>query len=266
MGANEGMLDSKNNEKGLLLDDERELLAKSGMKLLNDSNYYMYKEKHMLYKVLTNASDKLFLSYALGTSDGKALQPSMYVDRFKQLFPSVKEQTDLSCANEEEKVSNNKGTVEHLVSNIRDFVEGNDIDGIWKDVYTWYEVNETHIAELINRALQYNNKAEKITRNNLKEIYQSPVTMSVSRLENFAECPFKFFMENIIKPQQRIVQKVEFYDLGNIYHQAVERFTKEISEKEESIEELNKNVVNSLSLSCTEKVLSDGEMDYTAFD
>ncbi len=266
MGANEGMLDSKNNEKGLLLDDERELLAKSGMKLLNDSNYYMYKEKHMLYKVFTNASDKLFLSYALGTSDGKALQPSMYVDRIKQLFPSVKEQTDLSCVNEEEKVSNNKGTVEHLVSNIRDFVEGNDIDSIWKDVYTWYEVNETHIAELINRALQYNNKAEKITRNNLKEIYQSPVTMSVSRLENFAECPFKFFMENIIRPQQRIVQKVEFYDLGNIYHQAVERFTKEISEKEESIEELNKDVVNSLSLSCTEKVLSDGEMDYTAFD
>lgn len=266
MGANEGKLDSKNNEKGLLLDDERELLAKSGMMLLNDSNYYLYKEKHMLYKVFTNASDKLFISYALGTSEGKSLQPSMYVDRLKQLFPSVLEQSDLSVGNEEEKVTNNKGTVDYLVSNIRDFVEGNDIKDIWKDVYSWYEANESHISSIINLGLLYENKTDKLKKDNLKKINPSPVTMSVSKLENFAACPFKFFMESIIKPQPRMVQKVEFYDLGNIYHQAVEQFTKGISESNINIMELDKQSVYTMSQSCTEKILADGEMDYTAFD
>jgi ATP-dependent helicase/nuclease subunit B len=266
LGANEGKLDSKNNEKGLLLDDERELLVKSGVKLLNDSNYYSYKEKHMLYKVFTNATDKLYLSYALGTTDGKTLQPSMYVNRLKQLFPFVKEQTDLSGLNEEEKVSNSKGTIDFLVKNIREFVEGKLINEFWQDVYSWYEENEEHISQLINKGLLYKNKSKNITVENLKKIHQTPITMSVSKLENFAACPFKFFIENIIKPQPRIVQKVEFYDLGNIYHLAVEQFTKGISENNINIMDVDKDTIYSMSQSCTEKVLQDGEMDYLAFD
>ena len=109
MGANEGMLDSKKNENGLLLDDERKSLAESGMKLLNDSDYYIYKEKHMLYKLLTGASDKLYISYAMGTEDGKALQPSIYVERLRQLFPLARVQSDLGDIDESINVSNHKG-------------------------------------------------------------------------------------------------------------------------------------------------------------
>lgn len=266
VGANEGKLDSKNNEKGLLLDDEREFLAKSGMKLLNDSNYYLYEEKHILYKMFTNATEKLYVSYALGTADGKSLQPSMYVDKIKDLFPKVKEQTDLNNINEDEKISNIKGTVDYLVENIRDFVEGKDIDEVWKYVYAWYEKNEYSISSFINEGLLYKNKTKSIQKENLDHIFPTPSTMSVSRLENFAACPFKFFIDNIIKPQPRIVQKIEFYDLGNIYHQAVEQFTKGISLEDIDIMKLDKDTVSSLSQSCTEKILQDGEMDYTAFD
>lgn len=266
IGANEGKLDSKNNEKGLLLDDEREFLAKSGMKLLNDSNYYLYKEKHNLYKLFTNSTEKLYISYALGTADGKSLQPSMYVNKLKEIFPTVKEQTDLNNINKDEIISNNIGTVDYLISNIRDFVEGKSIEEVWKDVYAWYDNNDDRITFLINQGLSYKNKTMAITKENLTKIHNGTSTISVSRLENFAACPFKFFMDNIIKPQPRIVQKVEFYDLGNIYHQAVEQFTKGISLKDTDILELDKDRVSSLSTSYTEKILKDGEMDYTAFD
>ncbi len=266
MGANEGILDSKNTEKGLLLDDERDLLAKSGAKLLNDSDYYLYKEKHMLYKLFTAAQDRITLSYPLGEADGKTLQPSMYADKLKQLFPLIKEQSDLSCTDEEEKISNSRGTVDYLVEKIRDYVEGDNIENIWKEVYAWYESNEKHITDFINQGLLYENKALKITKKNLSKIHPTPVTMSVSKLESFAACPFKFFIENVIKPQPRQVQKIEFYDLGNIYHQAVEQFTKGISQTDTDIMELNKDTVHSLSQSCTEKILQDSELDYAAFD
>lgn len=265
LGANEGKLNSKNTEKGILLEDERELLNNSGINMLNDFNYYMFKEKHLLYKVFTNATEKLFLSYSLGNNEGKSLQPSMYIDRLKQLFPEVKEKSDLEGESFEVKISNNKGTINSLISNIRDYIEGNHIDYVWKDVYTWYELNESHISKLIEHGLHYENKAHKITKNNLSKIHQIPVSMSVSKLENFATCPFKFFMENIIKPQPRIVQKIEAYDLGNIYHQAVEKFTQNIV-AEKDLMELDKHKVQDISISCTEKVLTEGEMDYTAFD
>lgn len=266
MGANEGMLDSKKNENGLLLDDERKSLAESGMKLLNDSDYYIYKEKHMLYKLLTGASDKLYISYAMGTEEGKALQPSIYVERLRQLFPLVRVQSDLGDIDESVNVSNHKGTVEHLISAVRDFVEGRHMDDIWKDVYSWYEENEHETALMINQGLMYKNQAGRITEDNLKKIYQPPIAFSVSKLENFAACPFKFFVENIIKPQPRLVQKVEFYDLGNIYHKSVEKFTKKIYETGTNIEELDKETVDSVSRLCTDEVLNGEKMNYTAFD
>ncbi len=264
VGANEGKLDSKNSEKGLLLNDERNLLSKSGLKLLIDSNYYIYKEKHLLYKLFTNASHKIFISYALGTSDGKSLQTSMYIDRMKLLFPFVKEESDLIINSEDEKISNNKGTVDYLINNIRNYIEGNNIEPIWMDVYTWYEANDGNILNIINKGLSYENKAEKIKDENLKKIYQEPITISVSKIENFASCPFKYFMESVIKPQPRIVHKVEFYDLGNIYHQAVEEFTKILYDLD--IMDLDNEKTKNLSLSTTEKVLIKNEPDYTALE
>ncbi|MFA9424573.1 MAG: PD-(D/E)XK nuclease family protein, partial [Sedimentibacter sp.] len=213
MGANEGKLDSKKNEKGLLLHEERDFLSQVGIKILKNSEYYLYKEKHLLYKVFTSFTEKLFVSYALGTSDGKTLQKSMYVERLKQLFPLIKEESDLNVVSYISKVSNSKGTIDALISAMRDYTEGKNIDSVWKDVYSWYEKNDRAVLKIINQGLSYDNKAENITKENLEQIYQFPVTMSVSRLENFATCPFKFFMENIIEPQPRLVQKIEFYDL-----------------------------------------------------
>ncbi len=265
LGANEGSINSGNSEKGLLLDEEREILAKSGMNMLNNSDYYLYREKHILYKLFTCASDHIFLSWAQGTAEGRALQASIYADKFKQLFPAVKEQSDLNAA-EEDKVSNSRGTAGYLIAAVRDFVEGKGIDSIWRDVYAWYEKNEENMHVMIKNGLLHENKAYKITSENLKKIHNAPVSMSVSKLENFAACPFKFFMDGIIKPRPRIVQKVEFYDLGNIYHQAVEQFTKHITEDTGNIDNLNKDEIYLLSQSCAEKILDEGEMDYTALN
>lgn len=264
LGANEGKLDSKNSEKGLLLDDERDLLSKTGLKLLIDSDYYAYKEKNSLYKLFTSASHKLLVSYAMGTLDGKSLQASMYVDRIKQLFPLVKEESDLVTNLEEEKISNNKGTVDFLINNIRNYIEGNNIDSVWMDVYSWYEENDENVLKIINQGISYENKTEKIKNENLKKIYQEPTTMSVSKLENFASCPFKYFMESVIKPQPRIIQKVEFYDLGNIYHESVEEFTKVLNDVD--VMSLDNDKISNLSLSITEKVLNDKQAEYTALE
>nr|WP_300089837.1 PD-(D/E)XK nuclease family protein [Sedimentibacter sp.] len=266
LGANEGKLDSRSSESGLLLNDEREILAASGMKIINNADYYMYREKHMLYKLFTSASERLYFSYAMGTAEGKSLQPSMYTERLKSLFPFVKEKSDLSETSEMDNVSGIGGTVDTLVSKLRDFCEGDDIKDVWKNVYAWYEKNDEDTANLIKLGLLYDNRAENINRENLEKIYQMPVTMSVSRLESFAACPFKFFMENIIKPQPRIVQKVEFYDLGNIYHQAVEQFTNEITKSDKDINTMDQDTVREISLSCTERILAEGAMDYIALD
>ncbi|KAF5030677.1 ATP-dependent helicase/deoxyribonuclease subunit B [anaerobic digester metagenome] len=220
----------------------------------------------MLYKLFSSAGERLYLSYAMGTSEGKSLQPSMYTERLKSLFTGIKEKSDLSDTWELDNVSSVGGTVDTLVSKLRDFSESGEITDVWKNVYAWYEENDENTINIIKLGLLYENRAENINKENLEKIYQMPVTMSVSRLESFAACPFKFFMENIIKPQPRIVQKVEFYDIGNIYHQAVERFTNEIISSNIDIDTMDEEMARKISCVCTENILAEGEMDYIALD
>jgi len=266
IGANEGKLESKNNEKGLLLDDERDLLVQTGMKLISSSSYAVYKEKHTLYKAFSSPTNKLFISYSLGTTEGRTMQPSLYIDRLKQIFPLVKEETDLSNLDELNYISNASGTIEQVVLKIRDYIEGRNISELWKDVYSWYEKNNGDIFDTITKGINYDNKVDKIEKDYIDRIYKMPISMTVSKLEKFSECPFKFFMETVLKPQPRYVQKVEFYDLGNIYHGAVEEFTNEISIKNIDLKDLNKEEVYKLAESCTEKVLLEKEQENTALE
>lgn len=266
MGANEGKLESGKNEAGLLLDDERDLLIENGMKIMQNSSYSLYREKNTLYKVFTSESEKLYISFSLGTNEGRSLQPSLYVQRFKELFPAVSEETDFGEIDEMSLVSNASGTADMLVEKIRDYSEGLNIDDIWKDVYAWYEQKDHRVWKLIRLALSYNNNSGKINEEYIQQIFKAPITISPSKLENFAECPFKFFMENMLKPEPRLVQKVEFYDLGNIYHKAVEEFTNEISKNEIAIEDLKKEDVVIMAEKCTEKVLLEMSMELTALE
>lgn len=266
LGANEGKLESKSNEKGLLLDDERDVLVQSGMKLISSSSFATYKEKHTLYRVFSSPTDKLYISYALGTVEGRPMQASLYIDRLKQIFPMVKEETDLSNIDEINYISNANGTIEQVVLKLRDYIEGRVIDDIWKDVYSWYEKNSYNVFDVITRGINYDNKVDKIQKEYVEKIYKTPISMTVSKIENFAECPFKYFMETVVKPKPRYVQKLEFYDLGNIYHRAVEEFTNEISIKKIDIYNLDKIDIFNLSQMCTEKVLLEKEQENTALE
>lgn len=266
LGLNEGKFESKNNEKGLLLDDERETLEENGMRLINSSFYASFREKHTLYKLFTSACDKLFLSYSLGTAEGRTLQPSLYIEKIKEIFPTVKEETEFTEGDEIQLISNKMGTIDRVISQIRDFTEGRAINNIWKDVYAWYERNDSKICGIIHSAVNYNNNTEKINKEYLDKLFKQPVSISVSKLESYAECPFKFYVEAVLKPQPRRISKVEIYDLGNIYHRAVEEFTNVIINNKLDIKEMKREDVFKISQSCTDSVLSEKQQEIIALE
>ncbi|NLJ57649.1 MAG: hypothetical protein GX339_02270, partial [Tissierellia bacterium] len=230
LGANDSNLDSKNTEKGLLLNDERDYLLQNDVKLTKAADYTIFKERHMLYKLFSSPEERLFISYPLGASTGESMQPSLYIDNLKYIFPKVKEVSELSGEEEINYLSNYGGTYDYLVENIRNFIDGYEIDNLWKDVYSWYEKEDKENFEIIKNALSYRNSTPLLKTESVKRIYENNLTMTVSKLERYAECQFKYFVENVLKPKERIVQKIEFYDLGNIYHSVVEKFINNINE------------------------------------
>lgn len=231
IGANEGVLLAQGEDKGLLLDEEKDSLNILGLKLQNTSTYNAYKEKHFLYKVLTKPKDYLFISYALSTIEGRSLQSSMYIDRLSQIFSNLKIESDLCNNDDLNFIMTKKSTLEVLIEKLREYIEGKPLPEIWKSVYSWYKQNSEELAYIIDSGLDYKNIVENIKNTDIDKLYGESLAMSVSKLENFASCPFKFFLDFGIKPFERKELKIEYYDIGNIFHECIEKFTKLIIAK-----------------------------------
>ncbi len=257
LGGNDSNLDSKNTEKGLLLNEE---------KLTKGADYDTFKEKHMLYKLFSSPTDRFCISYPLGMATGESLQPSLYIDILKKIFINVKESSDLSSPDELELISNYSGTYDLFVENMRNFIDGYHVDDIWKDVYTWYEKEDAHNFDIINKALKYKNSMNSLDTDTIKKIYENNMTMTVSKLESYAECQFKYFMENVLKPRERIIQKIEFYDLGNIYHCVVEKFINKINEEYKDISILSRDDAEKEATMITDEVLTEQADKVTAIE
>ena len=266
IGGNDSNLDSKNTEKGLLLNEERELLLENDVKLTKGADYDIFKEKHMLYKLFSSPSNRFYISYPLGLATGESLQPSLYIDILKKIFINVKEGSELSIADELELVSNYSGTYDYFVENMRNYIDGYEMDNLWKDVYSWYEKEDKENFDIINKALKYKNSMNTLEPEIIKNIYENNMTMTVSKLESYAECQFKYFMANVLKPRERAIQKIEFYDLGNIYHSVVERFINKLNEEYIDISLLERDVAEEEAAIITNEVLKEQEDKVTAIE
>lgn len=266
MGANDSNLDTKNTEKGLLLNEERDILLENDVRLTKGADYETFKEKHMLYKLFSSPSHSLSVSYPLGLENGESLQPSLFIDILKKIFVSVKESSDLSISDELDLVSNYSGTYDCFVEKMRNFIDGYETDNIWKDVYAWYEKEEKETFDIMVKGLNYQNSMNSLEPDIVKRIYDNNMTMTVSKLESYAECQFRYFMENVLRPRERAYQKIEYYDLGNIYHSVVEKFINKISEEHQDIITLNRIKAEDESVKITDNVLLEQADKLTAID
>jgi ATP-dependent helicase/nuclease subunit B len=77
------------------------------------------------------------------------------------------------------------------------------------------------------RALSYRNHA-KLSPEIVDNLFKSPLEASVTRIEAFATCPFKHFARYALRLEQREEQDVTAMDLGNVYHQILERIVREL--------------------------------------
>lgn len=265
LGANEGKLDF-NKTKGLILDEELETLLEMDIKIVNCSSFFQFKKKHMLYKLFTAPKERLYISYSLGASDGKSLQSSLYIDTLKRIFPYIKEETDLWSSDKYKHISNSNATYENLIEVIRRYMDTNEIDDNWKSVYNWYKDNDAQKINMMTNGLNYKNKISIVEEKLMDKVFDRDITMTVSKLESYAACKFKYFIDNILKIKPRLNQQIEFYDLGNINHNVLEDFINKIIDSDEKIIDLTEECVYSMIDSSIDKVIYSYSKKVTALD
>lgn len=222
IGAADGKFPVKMVDTGIIQDSEfDEMLEISGKKvepLIKDLNK---KEKFTLYELLLLPSEKLIVSYSL-KSRACANKPSNIITRLSKLF-NIKVQKNCKI----NKLITQKNAERHFARQIgRYFLDGetslydlNDDYNKFRNIFT------PHFLNVIENYV-FGEKEFKIT--DAKEIYFVGNKTSVSQLESYFSCPYKFFAKYGLRLKDNKSAGLNSLDVGTIVHRFAEIFTKNI--------------------------------------
>ena len=254
LGMNDGVFPSINKNEGFFNDKDREILKGLGLELAKGTLEMLFDEEFNIYKALTTAEEKLFLSYVSADKDGASLRSSAIITKIKKMFPELKEESDVvkKCT----EVSSPKSTFDELLYNLREYKNGEKIDPIWFEVYKWYEKNDDWKDKLDNalKGLDYTNKAETISQDNIEKLYGKKLKTSISKLEQYKECPFSFHLKYGLKLKEADEFKIKSIDTGTFMHDVVDTFFEEI--REEDLKNLSKEEIKSVVYNIIEQKLN----------
>lgn len=257
IGVNDGVLPSASKEEGILSDNDREILLEKGISLASDTRTKIFEEQFLVYTAFTIAEEYLVVTYPLADFEGKSQRPSIIVHRLKKILPNVKEESEgFKLVNDKyDKISAKIPTLNELMIAIRKNYDGAEIEDYWKYVYDWYlrEPKWKERIEYVRKGLEYTNLENNISKEKAKKLYEdnkNKISLSVSRLEIYAQCPFAYYIQYGLKAKDRKIYEFTAPDLGSFMHEILDEFTNEIKEKDLKWSDLSKencrNIINSL--------------------
>lgn len=251
IGVNDGVFPSQNKAEGFLNDEDREKIKKNGVELAKGTIDRIYEENFNIYKAFTIPEKEMFISYSSSNMEGESLRPSILISRIKKIFPKLEEKSDI--VNRISEISTKQNTFEELLTNLRNFRDGNEINPKWFWIYNLYSSNDEWSQKLDAsiKALNYTNSTEKISKQNIEKMYGEKLKTNVSRLEKYSSCPFSYYLTYGLKLNDKETFKIETMDTGSFMHDVIDNFFSTIEEnnlnvkyiEDEEIEKIVADVV-----------------------
>jgi len=181
-------------------------------------------------KALTGVGRRLFVSYALADETGRALREGAAVQALKRLFDGLQAHGGLAAQEREEMLCAPDAALEAMSVSLSGAADGKGEPGAaYAAAYAALRDSEAGREKLLTVTRRLGPEpVRKLNASQARALYGRPV-MSVSRLEMQAQCPYRHFVTYGLAPQPPLRPGVDRAELGTLYHEAAERFTRAIA-------------------------------------
>ncbi len=240
LGTSEGTFPIQIKESGLIDDRERELLKDYRLELAPTTEQKLFDEAFLIYNMITKPSQYLCLSYAIADEEGKALMPSSILSDLERLFSKLeteyaKDIPDVDAPFKKYATSPQK-TVTYIMKTIQAAGLNAEVDDLPGDKKAILAILNRHFHQELNSApemegLKYRNRLEPISASLLEEVYPDTINSSVSGLEQYMECPCKYYSSQMLKLKEREQFRLEPASFGLFYHTALKMFYDKLEEE-----------------------------------
>ena len=231
LGVNDGNIPKNASKGGIISDMDREFLIESGTEMAPSPRQQMYIQRLYLYLNMTKPSERLYLSYAKVNSDGKGIRPSYLIDTVRKLFPQLAVEYPQNRSRIEQIEGRQEGA-RYLAEELREYADGTLREEERQDFYLMYRAYEADPEgrDRLTAAAFRRYKENGLSRIVARALYGRQLENSVSRLETYAACACRHFLQYGLSLQEREEFGFEVSDMGNVYHAVLENFAGKLAE------------------------------------
>ncbi len=216
---------------GLLTPDEQEQAERAtgaylGMTAAERASLSQLDE----LKALTGAREALCVSYALSDETGRALREGAAAQALRRVFPSLSPRGGLAGEERREMLIAPGAALEALGVRLCDAADGREEpDEATLEAYSALGATQEGRDALLSLTRALAKPLPRRLPGDLPRALYGRDTMSVSRLETFAQCPYRHFVRYGLSPHETPEPGVDRAELGTLYHEAAERFTRAVT-------------------------------------
>ncbi len=245
VGVNDGNIPSNAGSGGILSDIDRQFLQDLGtdIEFAPSPRQQMYIQRLYLYMNLTKPTDKLFLSFSELGNDGKSLRQAYLIPKLRQMFENLEIERPMENGFEAQMVSIDDG-MDAYSELVREYASGRLSSLQEREMFTLRKVlsenKDNKLVEKLTEAAFIHYESVPIAKAVALALYGATLENSVSRLEKYASCAYAHFLQYGLTLNDRQEYSFEASDLGNVYHQVLEKYTGEIITKGIDWRELSK--------------------------
>ena len=231
LGVNDGNIPKNASKGGIISDMDREFLIESGTEMAPSPRQQMYIQRLYLYLNMTKPSQRLYLSYAKVNSDGKGIRPSYLIDTVRKLFPQLVVEYPQNRSRIEQIEGRQEGA-RYLAEELREYADGTLREEERQDFYLMYRAYEADPEgrDRLTAAAFRRYKESGLSRIVARALYGRQLENSVSRLETYAACACRHFLQYGLSLREREEFGFEVSDMGNVYHAVLENFAGKLAE------------------------------------
>lgn len=205
LGVNDGILPSGGGKPGLFHQGEKEKIEELGLTICKSDRLKQEEEKLGIYKMLSLASDALYLSYTVKDGENGEMKPSLLIDRIKKLFPLLREEKGLHTGGQEEDLCEFKSRINYMLA----------------------EKEHSPLLETLRQGASFENDKKLLEPDVFGLLYPELLVMSPTSLETFSRCPFRYFIKFGIRADERRAYQVSAPEMGTLFHKILMRYTEE---------------------------------------
>ncbi len=214
LGANEGLFPKPGKERLLLNDHEREALAAAGAHLASTSLWNLGAEQFYGYIACTRARHSLTVTFAETGADGAALNPSLFITHLQRLFPGLPEERFTPPAFWEAQAAHELNRLVFTSARRASLSSLEDELLSWPPLRpAWDRARSSALPETAS-----------LSPRQVEALFGPRLRTSVSRLEQFAMCPFRFFVSSGLHAEERLAFELDRREEGSFQHEVLKEF------------------------------------------